>query len=109
MTDEFTIPRKEKFYGEYIGQFVMIYPISRNEIFNGRLIDVKDGLAILNPFQGSEVTGEGKLIRKLIPKNSKVNIIGVVAIEPTTEENLVNYCNARNKEAEKIKAKDKTE
>jgi len=93
---EFGMRRKENFYDEYIGRFVIIYPSSGNNNFAGKLIEVKEGYATLNPFQGGGPNEEGKLIRKLIYENSKVFISPCTAIEPTTEENIINICKSFN-------------
>jgi hypothetical protein len=92
---EYGMKRKENFYDEYIGKFI-IYPSSRNSNFVGKLIEVKEGYATLNPFRGGEHNEEGKLIRKLIYENSKVFISHCTAIEPTTEENIINFCKSFN-------------
>ncbi len=95
----FGMKKRENFYDEYIGKFVIIYPISGNNNFAGKLIEVKEGYATLNPFQGGVIDKEKGLIRKLIHENSKVCICPCVGIEPTTEENIISFCNQNNRKS----------
>ena len=95
---EFGMTRKENFYDEYIGKFVIICPNSGNNNFAGKLIEVKEGYATLNPFQGGKFDEEGKLVRELIYENSKIYILGT-SIEPTTQENIINFCKRMNRKS----------
>lgn len=87
----------EKLYESYIGKWVLIYPTGVNSNFSGRFMGVKEGYAILNPFQGGEIK-EGKLVRKIIRNDghSLVPLIGS-AIEPVTEKYIIEYCKMLNK------------
>lgn len=85
---EFGMTRKENFYDEYIGKYVVIYPTSGNRNFVGKFREVQDGYAILNPFSGGSYNQEGKLVRQLIYENCKVLISPCTAIEPTTEKDV---------------------
>ncbi|MFA5071712.1 MAG: hypothetical protein WC511_05130 [Candidatus Pacearchaeota archaeon] len=101
---EFGMTRKENFYDEYIGKFVVIYPASGNNNFVGKLNSVRDGYAILNPFSGSEYK-DGKLVRKLIYENSKVLISPCTAIEPTNEVNIAGFFKNINEQNQSEKNK----
>jgi hypothetical protein len=97
----FGLNRNKGLYDQYLGRFVIIYPAGINTSFSGKVIDIIEGYAVLNPFQGGEIC-EGKLVRKLIGHigNSLVPLIGS-AIEPVTEEYLTEYYKLRDKEDKK--------
>ena len=91
----FGIPKREKVQDQYIGQYVIIYPSTGNNNFAGKVTDIQDGFAILNPYQGGYCTKEG-FVKKMIDKNALVDIAHANAVEPTTEENLENFCELWN-------------
>jgi hypothetical protein len=94
---------KEKLHDNYIGRWVLIYSSGLNTAFSGKLMAIKEGYGLLNPFQHEEIK-EGKLVRKLVEDDigSIVPLIGS-AIEPTTEEYLTAYCEMLNKKESKKK------
>lgn len=97
------MPVEENEWGEYIGKYVIIYP-SHGSNFAGRITGLKNGYAILNPYQGGEYDIKKGLIRMLVYKNSRVRIADCTAIEPTTKKNLENSCifiNSQNQTAPK--------
>ena len=105
----FGVEKKKGLYDSYIGKWVIVYPQGINIPFSGKLVEIKEGYGLLNPFQGGEFK-EGKLVRRLVNDdgNSLVPLFGS-AIEPTTEEYLGSYCETMNKksEEEKLKSQEK--
>jgi len=105
---QFGIDKRKGLYDKYIGKWVIIYPTGINNSFSGKMVEINEGNAILNPFQFGEVK-EGKLVRKLISNSigSTIPLVGSV-IEPVTEEYLVSYCELMNKkDNEETKKSDK--
>ena len=94
---KFGYEKGEGLYDSYDGKWVVIYPTGVNSTFSGRFRGVKEGYAILNPFQGGEMK-EGKLVRKLISNDghSLAPLMGS-AIEPVTEKYIIEYCKMLNK------------
>ena len=94
---ELGIDEKKGLYDEYIRKWVVIYPHGINSDFSGKCIAIREGYAVLNPFQGAEIK-EGRLVRKLIRNrgSSLVPLVGS-AVEPTTEEHIIRYCKMINK------------
>lgn len=98
----FGVPRKQGEFEEYINEWIIINVRGISNSFGGYCVDIRDGYAVLNPFQGAKWDGEKGLTRKLIRKNSKVPLEGS-SIQPTTKKDLENYCeylNAQDSEAE---------
>jgi hypothetical protein len=92
----FGLRREKEPFEEYIGKYVIIYPSSGSGTFAGKVIKIIDNLATLNPHQGGICDKERGILRKMIYKNSKVNLEHINCIEPTTKEHLENYCNLCN-------------
>lgn len=70
MTDSepsFGIPKGEKIHKKYIGKYVVIYPSNGTNNFAGKITEIEDGFAVLNPHQGGIYTKEG-LIKKMVKK-----------------------------------------
>lgn len=88
--------KSKNIFNQYIGEYVIIYPKSGYRNFAGKLIDVQGEFAILNPHQSGFVSEKG-LVRKMIDKNSIVNISDIDGVEPTTKESLENACEIYNK------------
>jgi len=93
----FGLPEKESIFDEYIGKYVMIYP-QHGSTFAGKLTKIEEGFANLNPYEGGIWHKEKGLVRKMIYKNSKINLSYIIIIEPTTKKNLENYCKFCNKQ-----------
>jgi hypothetical protein len=93
----FGLNKKESIFDEYIGKYVIIYPYHGSS-FVGKLVELKEGYATLNPHQAGYYDKEKGLIRKIIEKDSKVNLMNIVAIEPTTKKNLEASCEYLNKQ-----------
>ncbi len=93
----FGLSKRRNNFDKYIGEYVIIYPSSGNTNFAGRITSIEDGFATLNPHQGGFCTETG-LIRKMIDKDSTINLYHINGIEPTTKESLENYCNGWNKQ-----------
>jgi hypothetical protein len=101
MKNDFGLTKEKKIYDRYIGEYVIIYPSIGNANFAGKITKIEDGFAVLNPHQGGRCTENG-LIRKMIKKDSIVNIFNINAIEPTTKESLENFCEVYNKTQNQI-------
>jgi len=100
------VNKKKGIFDEYIGKYVIIHPAT-NTTYLGKITKIEGDYAVLNPHQ-TVIYEEGKNgIKKLIGESSLVRISGAISIEPTTRENLENYCKYINKEAEKERHKEK--
>ena len=72
----------------------------------GVLKDIDDGWLILQPFQGFGYDAEKGLIKKIVKDEPmKVRMDEVTGIEPTTEEDIISYCEYSNKHPESEKKK----
>ncbi len=96
--------REEELYKKYINEWIVIYPHGINGTFSGYCIGVKDGYALLKPFQDGKIK-EGRLVRALIRdrKPSIVPLMGGV-VEPTTEKHILDYLELMN-EKENVSVK----
>ena len=83
--------KKDLIWDEYIGEYIVITSQSGSNT-SGRLVEVKEGYAVLNPFQGAEYDSERGRTRKLVHKNAKVNALMVSEITPTTKKDLEAFC-----------------
>ena len=97
MTSEFGATKRNNVYESYIGRWVIIYSQGLHTNFSGKVTEIKEGYALLNPFQAGEVK-EGMLVRKLIEdeRGALVPLEGS-AVEPTTEDHLRSWCEIMNK------------
>ncbi|MDP2628605.1 MAG: hypothetical protein Q8P15_01760 [Nanoarchaeota archaeon] len=96
MVKEFGYNKRKDELEEYIGQYVILFP-QHSATFSGRLIEIRNGYAILQPHQAAEYDEEKGPIRKMINKRTKILTAAVIGIEPTTRKSLENYCKYENK------------
>lgn len=96
MENQFGYEKEGDEIGEYIGQYVILFP-QHSSTFSGKLIKIRNGYATLKPHQAAEYDSEKGLIRKIINKSSKVRVSDIVGIEPITRKSLENYCKYENK------------
>lgn len=99
-TPNFGLPIKKGIFDEYIGKYVIIYPSYGNS-FGGKLTEIIDGMGTLNPHQGGICDKEKGMMRKMVYKNSKVNMNHINCIEPVTRESLENFCEFYNNQNKK--------
>ena len=100
MGNGFGLDNTEETWKEYIGQYVIIYPAMSHSTFSGKMVGIEEGYAVLNPFQGGSYDKEKGLIRKMIHRNSRVSLVGVVGIEPSTLRDIEAYCKFSNRQSE---------
>lgn len=96
VNDGFCMEKEENIFQRYIGRYVVIYPMQGSRSFAGKLVSLKDGYGILNPFQGATYEPEKGLVRKMIYDDSVVPILGA-AVEPASIKDLESYCDSVNK------------
>jgi len=99
-TKPFGMDKEEGTFEEFIGMYVIIYPASGAGTFTGKLTKIKGGFGVLNPHMGGAY-GEKGMIKKLVYKNSKVNLTNINCMEPTTRRDLEAYCHLCNSENQK--------
>ena len=92
----FGMERNKRLYEEYLGKYVVLHTL--NKSFAGKITDLREGKAILNPHQTGEYSKSGSLKMCLLGEPSSVNISSIIAVEPTTKSSLEGYCNFRNKQ-----------
>lgn len=110
MENQFGYKKTEHELSEYIGKWVIIYVPGISTNFAGKIDKIKDGCAIINPFQRGDVK-EGKLVRGLMfdEIGSRVPLAGST-IEPVTEQYLLDYCKLLDKrDEEQLKKEEKKE
>lgn len=110
MENQFGYEKTEDELTECIGKWVIIYVPGISTNFAGKVDRIKNGYAFLNPFQRGDVK-EGKLVRGLMSDEigSLVPLIGS-AIEPVTEQYLLDYCKLLDKrDEEQLKKEEKKE
>ena len=99
MTGFGRIEKKEDAFEYYKEKYVVIY--TNNRSFGGMLKEIEDGWLILQPFQGYEYDAEKGLTRKLVKDEiMKVRRDDATGIEPTTEKDIIAYCEYSNKHPE---------
>ena len=93
----FGLEKRKSLYEQYIGRWVIIYPVGVHVNFAGKVTDVKEGYAVLNPFQSEDVE-EGTLVRKLVTdETGSLAPLEGSGIKPTSERYLRAYCELANK------------
>ena len=93
--EPFGISKKESIYKQFIGKWIIIYPRNTNT-FAGKLREIKEEFAVLNPHQSVYYDKEKGLIRNISKKNAVVSIIDICVIEPTTKKSLEASCEYLN-------------
>ncbi|MBI2124209.1 hypothetical protein HYT92_00285 [Candidatus Pacearchaeota archaeon] len=93
------IEKKADRFQYCIEKYAIFYTTSRS--FGGMLKGIEDGWLVLQPFQGVVYDVEKGLIRKIINEPMKIRKDDIIGIEPTTEQDLRNYCEYSNKHPEK--------
>jgi hypothetical protein len=101
----FGINKKESIWHNYIGQWVTIRVPGIPTSYAGRVEDIREDHALLSPFQSGHYTDED-FFYEMSKGTSLIPLVGS-AIEPTTEKNIIDYCNYMNKKSLEEKAKDK--
>ncbi len=88
----FGLSKKKHPFNEYIGQYVDLYT-SRPSSFSGKVKEInQEGYVLLQPFIAIDYKPSGP-VRKLINKPLMIRVTDIIALEPLTEEGVVNYCN----------------
>ena len=82
---------------KYMGKYIVIDLFGSNSTPAGKLIDLRNGCAILGPFSRGEWDADKGLVRSLIDDSMPVVIKSIMVITPSTEEDLQNYCRYTNK------------
>lgn len=82
-------------FDRYKGKWIIIFP-QHGSTFPGYLSKIEGDYLVLNPFQGAEVNNEKGLTRKLVHEDAIVSKHSIIAIEPTTKQNLENSCTYQN-------------
>ncbi|MFH1801350.1 MAG: hypothetical protein ABH804_00755 [archaeon] len=77
--------KNESIWDEYIGRYVLIYS-QQGTTFAGKITGIKEGYAVLNPFQGGKYDSKKGLIKVMVNENSKVRLIGCIGIKPITKK-----------------------
>ncbi len=95
---------KEKALDRQKGRYVNLFT-QGGATFSGRLMDVEDNYAVLNPFQANVFTKEGDFERKFVREEELVCLASIIGVEPTTEESLIGSC--RYVDTMQAKANDK--
>ncbi|MBU2562344.1 MAG: hypothetical protein KKF68_01660 [Nanoarchaeota archaeon] len=85
-------------YQRYHDKWVIIYIL--NNTFAGKVSELGEDYIILNPFSGGVYDKEKGLTRKLIGGESMIFLPQIIAIEPTTQEDIKNSCDHHNKPKE---------
>ncbi|MFQ5531933.1 MAG: hypothetical protein ACE5ES_04920 [Candidatus Nanoarchaeia archaeon] len=99
--------REENYIKGFVDKWAIIYPLNIGRTFAGKISCIKDGYLILNPHQGAEWDPDQGIVRKLVSEGFPIRSDIVVAIEPTTEQSLKNYCTYMNKQEAEEKKTDK--
>jgi len=81
-------------YDEYRNKWIVIFPQGIQKTFSGHCVDIREGYAVLDPFNGKRLK-DGKLENALIEGRSIVPLIGS-AVEPTTKEDIIAFLESLN-------------
>lgn len=101
MAEGFGIEKKASPFEEYIGKYVIIYPMHQIS-FAGKLERIEPEFLVLNPFL-SHKYAEERVFNRIQSGDLKISKEHILSIHPTSRKNLEDYCIYQNKEAEKSK------
>lgn len=100
----FAVQKEENIWDMYKNGYVIIFPPNQQHTYGGKLIEIKDGHGLLNPWQAIIYDKVKGAIRKLVKTNKPMIIpLRDAVIEPTTRKNLENACLIVNKAEKEIK------
>ena len=102
----FGAKRRGGIWDEYIGQWVVIRVSGISSSYGGKIVEIKDGNAYLSPFQDGHFDAEEGFIHGMNNGISLLPLMGST-VEPTTQENIEDYCRYQNKKALEERAKEK--
>ena len=113
MSNRFGMNRIKKAFEIYRDNYNYAVFMTQTNTFSGKVVDIDDEFVTLNPYTGYNYDKEKGPVRALIDMPSKIRLMDIVAIEPTTKNDLENYCEYSNKhqdflmkEMEKRKSKE---
>jgi len=91
--------RQDNIWAEYLGKWVVIRVPGIQPSYAGKMIDIKAGeYAVLSPFQDGHFDVKQGFIHEMSNERTIVPLVGS-PIEPTTQENIENYCKYQNKKS----------
>lgn len=95
----FGIPsQKPNLYHQHIGKYRLIHMAGHVRTPHGKIISIdQDNVATLSPYQGIENTSSGDSICLVKNDSSTIHLTPGCIIEPSSKENLYNWCTRINK------------
>jgi len=97
MTNGFGMNPIKKAFGIYKDNYNYAIFMTQTNSFSGKIVDIDNEFVTLNPYTGYNYDKEKGPIRAFINMPSKIRLIDIVAVEPTTKKDLENYCEYSNK------------
>ncbi|MDP3986939.1 MAG: hypothetical protein Q8P81_01805 [Nanoarchaeota archaeon] len=95
MTTKFGFEKSKGLWDDYLGEWIIIFPQGQNTGFSGWCMGIKEGYAILSPFNGGR-SNNGRLEGVLVEEGiSTVPLAGSV-IQPTDRESVLAYIASAN-------------